>query len=251
MASGPLLVFDFDGVLIDGMAEYWWSARRAAQTLRPECQLPSVIPDGFRQLRPLIHKGWEMVLAALELSRSDLDLTNYLNAYADQLQPALERWQLSTTSLQNSLEAQRQQAIARDRASWIALHRPYPGVLERLRQLEMEGIPWRVLTTKGAQFAAELLKAQGLQPQAVDGHEQGSKTDVLLRLSQREERELWFIEDRRPTLEAVRNTTGLNAVRCYLVRWGYLGPQDQENLPAGIALLQEETFRSPLSEWPT
>jgi phosphoglycolate phosphatase-like HAD superfamily hydrolase len=220
MAPSPLLVFDFDGVLVDGMTEYWWSARRAAQTLRPECQLPSVIPDGFRQLRPLIHKGWEMVLAALELSRSDLDLTNYLNAYADQLQPALERWQLSTTSLQNSLEAQRQQAIA------------------------------RVLTTKGAQFAAELLKAQGLQPQAVDGHEQGSKTDVLLRLSQREERELWFIEDRRPTLEAVRNTTGLKAVRCYLVRWGYLGPQDQENLPAGIALLQEETFRSPLSEWP-
>ncbi|MEB3166827.1 MAG: HAD family hydrolase, partial [Cyanobacteriota bacterium] len=35
MESGPLLVFDFDGVLVDGMAEYWWSARRAALSLDP------------------------------------------------------------------------------------------------------------------------------------------------------------------------------------------------------------------------
>ncbi|MFN7819100.1 MAG: HAD family hydrolase, partial [Cyanobacteriota bacterium] len=33
MSVSPLLVFDFDGVLVDGMAEYWWSARRAALRL--------------------------------------------------------------------------------------------------------------------------------------------------------------------------------------------------------------------------
>jgi beta-phosphoglucomutase-like phosphatase (HAD superfamily) len=69
----PLLVFDFDGVLVDGMEEYWWSARRAALELErqgrrnaPPLCLPHDIPHAFRQLRPLIHKGWEMVLMAAE-----------------------------------------------------------------------------------------------------------------------------------------------------------------------------------------
>ncbi|MEA5411583.1 HAD family hydrolase, partial [Synechococcus sp. BA-120 BA3] len=35
MPERPLLVFDFDGVLVDGMVEYWWSARRAALALLP------------------------------------------------------------------------------------------------------------------------------------------------------------------------------------------------------------------------
>jgi len=70
--SSPLLVFDFDGVLVDGMAEYWWSARRAAEALaadRPGAplSLPEQAPAGFARLRPLIHKGWEMVLMAAEL----------------------------------------------------------------------------------------------------------------------------------------------------------------------------------------
>ena len=89
MAEAPLLVFDFDGVLVDGMAEYWWSARRAALSLRPERQLPEQAPAGFSQLRPLIHKGWEMVLAALELSRADLELSDYIAHYDAHLHTAL------------------------------------------------------------------------------------------------------------------------------------------------------------------
>ena len=64
--SGPLIVFDFDGVLMDGMPEYWWSARAAALQLAPELALPEQAPAGFARLRPLIHKGWEMVLMAAE-----------------------------------------------------------------------------------------------------------------------------------------------------------------------------------------
>ncbi|MBM5786147.1 MAG: HAD family hydrolase, partial [Cyanobacteria bacterium K_DeepCast_35m_m1_288] len=99
MAEAPLLVFDFDGVLVDGMAEYWWSARRAALALRPERELPEQAPAGFSQLRPLIHKGWEMVLSALELSRADLNLPAYLADYDNHLHAALQRWQLEPQAL--------------------------------------------------------------------------------------------------------------------------------------------------------
>jgi hypothetical protein len=80
--------------------------------------------------------------------------------------------------------------------------------------------------------------------------EQGSKPEVLLQLSQDQAQPLWFIEDRRPTLETVRRTPGLEAVRCFLVSWGYLGPGDREGLPDGIHLLTSEQFNAPLAGWP-
>lgn len=251
---GPLLVFDFDGVLVDGMAEYWWSARRAAQALAPRCELPETAPNGFRQLRPQIHKGWEMVLVALELSRSELDLNDYLHAYSEHTAAALQRWQQQPAALQQALEEQRHTALRQNREAWLALHRPYPGVPERLRALDAEGSPWLVLTTKGEAFARELLQGYALTPQAVYGHERGSKTEVLqqlLLLQPAEQlRPLWFVEDRRPTLESVRRTPSLNAVRCFLASWGYLNPDDSHQLPSGIHLLSPEQFQRPLARWP-
>lgn len=250
MATPPLLVFDFDGVLVDGMAEYWWSARRAALALRPELSLPEQAPPAFAALRPLIHKGWEMVLATLELSRTNLDLATYLADYEGCTAAALERWRLTPEPLQHSLESLRSAAIRDDPAAWLALHRPYPGVPERLRALASEGSDWLVLTTKGGAFARELLAAYDLAPRAVYGHEQGSKPDVLLQLSTEQAAPLWFVEDRRPTLETVCHTPGLEAVRCFLVSWGYLGPSDRNALPAGISLLEPERFQRPLADWP-
>ena len=33
MPAADLLVFDFDGVIVDGMQEYWWSAWHACRRL--------------------------------------------------------------------------------------------------------------------------------------------------------------------------------------------------------------------------
>ncbi len=249
MSSSPLLVFDFDGVLVDGMAEYWWSARRAALQLRPDLQLPVSAPPGFAQLRPLIHKGWEMVLLAAELGRDDHRLSDTLADYGGALDRALERWEWQPSQLQEVLELVRREAIATDRRAWLALHRPYPGVPERLRALRGEAADWAVLTTKGAAFAAELLSAEGLEPWQLFGHEQGPKPEVLLQLRSLN-RPIWFIEDRRPTLEQVRATPGLTSVRCFLVSWGYVRAADLTGLPPGIALLRPERFAAPLATWP-
>ncbi len=249
MASSPLLVFDFDGVLVDGMAEYWWSARRAALALRPSLALPLQAPPGFAQLRPLIHKGWEMVLIAAELGRAESDPAAMRADYDGALKRALVRWGWQPEPLQRALEDVRRQAIATDRQHWLDLHRPFPGVPERLEALAEEGVDWAVLTTKGEAFAAELLGAHNLTPLALFGHEQGSKPEVLLRLAALQ-RPLWFIEDRRPTLEAVRATPGLERVRCFLVSWGYVGPQDLIALPEGVALLDPRRFSAPLADWP-
>ena len=117
-----------------------------------------------------------------------------------------------------------------------------------MKALAEEGIAWSVLTTKGKAFTAELLAGMGLVPARLDGHESGPKPQVLLRLA-----EEWhlrgFVEDRRPTLETVRATEGLEALPCWLVSWGYLQPTDSQQLPNGIRLLSRDCFASPLAEW--
>lgn len=264
MPLPPLLVFDFDGVLVDGMPEYWWSARRAALRLEQEAgrgetplDLPEEAPEAFARLRPLIHKGWEMVLMAAELGRADTDVEAILSDYPQALATAEGRWGWCPAAVQEVLEAVRRDALASDRAAWLARHRFYPGVSERLRRLEREGAPWAVLTTKGGAFTAELLSAADLHPAALYGHEAGAKPEVLRRLldhppgAEADPRPLWFVEDRRPTLELVRQTPGLEAVRCLLASWGYLAPGDGDGLAErGISWLTPETFQAPLAEWP-
>ncbi len=251
--TGPLIVFDFDGVLVDGMEEYWWAARSAVLRLAPDAawlqDLPETAPEGFRLLRPLIHKGWEMVLAAAELGRRDLDLQGSLRDYAGALTQALARWSWTPEQLQQTLEQVRSEAIAADLPRWLARHRFYPGVPERLRRLTQEGADWSVLTTKGGAFAAAILAAEGLEPLWLKGHEQGSKPEVLMRLGD-PGRPIWFVEDRLPTLMAVRATPALASVRCFLASWGYLGPEDRLGLPEAIRLLEPEPFAAPLARWP-
>ena len=248
-SPAPLVVFDFDGVLVDGMPEYWWAARTAALQLAPRLQLPESAPAAFGRLRPLIHKGWEMVLMAAELGRDELDIEHLLNDYPAALASALARWNWPAGLLQQQLEQVRAGAIGIDEAGWLARHRFYPGVKQRLVRLAEDGAAWAVLTTKGAVFAARLLEAAGLRPEALFGHEQGSKVEVLRHL-QTQGRPLWFVEDRRPTLEAVRADPELAMVRCLLVSWGYLGPGDGQDLPPTIGWLTPEAFSAPLAQWP-
>jgi len=257
LVPAPLLGFDFDGVLVDGMEEYWWSSRRAALELLespPERPLPEAVPLAFRQLRPLIHKGWEMVLVAAELGRpSPVPVPTTAASYAAFLAQALAHWGWQPAPLQRALEEVRAEAIATDRAGWLARHRFYPGVVERLHRLRHEGASWRVLTTKGATFTGELLEAAGLEPAGLDGHEQGPKTEVLKRLLAEPRAgagPLWFIEDRRATLAEVRATPALAPVRCWLAAWGYLAPGDDQGLgPQGIDWLDATHFQGPLEAW--
>lgn len=258
MSNRPLLVFDFDGVIVDGMQEYWWSASTACAQLMSPVPLrqpaSGPLPEGFRALRPWIHHGWEMVLMAALLQESDGPLQRqgvqaFVADYAGQCDQALACRGWTAAQLQQALEQVRRQAVRDDRAAWLARHRPFPGVPERLRALDQEGVAWAVLTTKGRDFTAELLQGLDLQPALLFGHEAGTKSSVLLRL-QAEHPLRGFVEDRRPTLETVLATPGLEAVPCYLADWGYLRPSDRDALPSSIALLALKQLAAPLADWP-
>jgi len=251
-----VLVTDFDGVVVDGMAEYWWAARQCALQLDGSlAALPEAIPEDFRRLRPRVLSGWEMPVLAASIGGLGPGPGAFIADYPKALAAALAGLGWEAQGLTQLLDQVRQRALGADRQGWLDRHRPYPWMLGRLLQCQREGEPWRVLTTKSAAFTAELLRAHGLSPQAIHGREEGPKPAVLQRLlggasGRGAGQRWWFLEDRRLTLEAVRSTPGLESVHCLLASWGYLLPEDSEHLPAGLHLLTPEQLATPLANWP-
>ena len=259
MSSKPLLIFDFDGVIIDGIFEYWSSSRKACLNLIGEKDssnvLPQQIPHSFKKLRPWVTHGWEMVLIAAELLRKESPLINsnatiFSNDYQNNCDNALQSWKWTSQDLQIALDHVRKEAIKNDLKSWLASHKPFPQVIERIKQLNNEDIDFAVLTTKNAEFTSQLLKSLNLKPKLLYGHESGSKPNVLLQLS-KDQKIKGFIEDRRATLETVLNTPGLSFLPCYLAGWGYLKDGEAKALPPNIYLLELKTFLTPLASWPS
>ena len=82
----PLLVLDFDGVIVDGIKEYWYSSRQTCLNIlsakeKEIISFPTEIPKAFKAMRPWVHHGWEMVILAAECSNktSQLNLKGIQN----------------------------------------------------------------------------------------------------------------------------------------------------------------------------
>tara|TARA_A100001037_G_scaffold35726_1_gene27754 strand:- start:299 stop:886 length:588 start_codon:yes stop_codon:yes gene_type:complete len=195
-----------------------------------------------------------MVLLSAELMRPDSPLVllgakAFSENYQLHCEEALEAWNWDSCQLQQALENVRRKAISINPESWLLRHRAFPGVVQRLNQLSAEGYQFAILTTKSADFTAELLSYLQLKPNLLYGHESGSKSKVLLELSTNYLIR-GFVEDRRATLETVLNTPGLHSLPCYLASWGYLKHSDKKDLPSKIHLLEKRTFMTPLASWP-
>ncbi len=258
MIEKPLLVLDFDGVIVDGMNEYWSSSRQTCLNIlsakeKEIISFSSEIPEAFKAMRPWVHHGWEMVLLAAECSNktSQLNLKglqNFSTNYQIECSLALEKLGWTSFQLQEALNQTRREAISKNFNQWLNLHQPFSLIIHRLKILEKEGIEFAVLTTKSIEFTKKLLDCFDLHPKLVFGHESGSKVDVLNQLLQTR-RIRGFIEDRRTTLEKVLEDSKLQSIPCYLASWGYLKPQDRNNLPSGIKLLNLDTLQEPIAKW--
>ena len=129
MTFKPLLIFDFDGVIVDGLVEYWDSARKACLQMpgvkKVESTLPIEVPEAFRILRPWVNDGWEMVLLAAEFSRPDSSLNtqgaqSFSENYHQLCNQALQEWQWSSEQLQEALDSIRKEEITNNFEKWLA-----------------------------------------------------------------------------------------------------------------------------------
>ncbi|MEK7386311.1 MAG: HAD family hydrolase, partial [candidate division NC10 bacterium] len=152
MSAPRILALDFDGVLCDGMREYFETAWRAYRRLRPSVapEPPRGLFDSFAWLRPLVESGWEMplVIHAVLAGADESELLSGWRPEAWLSEVGIAREAVAVT-----LDSVRDEWIAADEAGWLDHHRFYPGVIERVRRVA--GGPTRVavVTTKEGRFA--------------------------------------------------------------------------------------------------
>jgi phosphoglycolate phosphatase-like HAD superfamily hydrolase len=251
-----MLALDFDGVLCDGLAEYFETAWRTYSLLwAPGAVAPAGLAERFYALRPVVETGWEMPLVVKALQQGVPDDTIH-HDWA-KLAPTLLDGR-TTGDVGGRLDRVRDEWIAADRPSWLGRHRFYPGIVERLRALAKSPTGFVIITTKEGRFVRELFAQQGLEIPAERIHGKESrrpKADVLRELKRAGGPgfRVWFVEDRYKTLEGIEPQRDLADVALFLATWGYNFPEERDAARRGdrVALLSLDDFAADFSGWPT
>jgi phosphoglycolate phosphatase-like HAD superfamily hydrolase len=265
VATPALLVLDFDGVVCDGRPEYFATAWRAyaAAWPAPRPGRPEAVAERFASLRPLIESGWEMPLLVHALLAGEPDdAVKDRHAWLATAARLLAASGVTAETLGRALNRVRDDWFAADPGGWLAHHRFYPGVVERLVALADGPSRVAIVTTKAARFVRALLEAQDRRLAAVPvvGREPGRpmpKPDILGRLAAEARLAdgaagLWFVEDLLETLDATAARPELAGARLFLAEWGYNTLEDRARAGAGrrIAPLSLARFAGPLEAWP-
>ena len=256
--SDPIvLALDFDGVVCDGLREYFQTAWRAyCQIWQPDDLSPSEdLAPQFYRLRPVVETGWEMpiLIRALVLGIEERKILQDWVTIAAQI---VTEDALDAASVSAIVDDIRDQWIATDLNSWLGEHRFYPGVIERLREVLASSTHCLIISTKEGRFIKQLLQQQGIviSDQQVYGKEvKRPKYQILKELNAEygETTSIWFVEDRLKTLEAVKKQPGLENVTLFLVDWGYNTIADQQSILDDdlIHLLLLEQFTQDFATW--
>ncbi|MEH2013557.1 HAD family hydrolase [Nostoc sp.] len=258
-ASSPtILALDFDGVICDGLIEYFEVAWRTyCQIWSPANDTP---PDDlalrFYRLRPVIETGWEMPLLIKALVDGIPD-EKILHEWVIIAPKLLLNDKLQATEIGAKLDNQRDEWITTDLDGWLSLHRFYPGIVEKLKLTLDSGVKLYIVTTKEGRFVQQLLQQQGvnLPAPAIFGKEvKRPKYEIMRELKQAETDKLvslWFVEDRLKTLQLVQQQIDLEDVKLFLADWGYNTQAEREvaqNDPR-IKLLSLSQFAKDFSAW--
>ena len=261
MTAPDILALDFDGVLCDGMHEYFEASRRTYLRVWPD----EKTPDGdlfpaFRTLRPVIMSGWEMpiLLRAIVRGISQSAIFGNWDSVRDRL---VRSESLSSTDLvrilQRTLDDVRREWIAADRDDWLSQNVPYCR-LDEIRRVVGQSARTLVVTTKEGEFARLILDSWNVSLAGIHGKEAGTHkcdnlraliTDFATALGRRPT--LWFVEDRLETLEHVTTHPDLEDVRLFLAAWGYNTPTARAAASSAgrVRVLELDRFRQGPSNW--
>ena len=222
-----ILALDFDGVVCDGLIEYFEVAWGTYCQVWPSVHdTPRDDLDNlalrFYRLRPVIETGWEMPVLVKALINGFTDeeiLQDWLKITAK----ILDADHLEAKKIMTKLDGLRDEWIAKDLDGWLSLHRFYPGVIERLKKIINSEVKLFIVTTKEGRFVKQLLQREGLEltDTAIFGKEvKRPKYETLrdliareIKYEQRKYKSLWFVEDRIKTLELVKQQPDLGNVK--------------------------------------
>lgn len=249
MTKQILYALDFDGVICDSAVETGISGWKAARQLYPG--LPALdMPteqalEQFRRFRPLLETGYESIIF-MRLLHDGIQLEALLNDFSALKQQFLVNSVQDVEELKQVFGATRDAWITEQPEQWIAMNPLFPGVAEKLQQLQMQDC-WYIVTTKQERFVKQILAANAIDipEQNIFGLERKlSKQAVLLQLLQRyQQRQIVFVEDRLPTLQGIVKNHELHEVRLQLADWGYNTEDDRLSVDVSpIELIELNQF---------
>jgi phosphoglycolate phosphatase-like HAD superfamily hydrolase len=255
--SPTILALDFDGVLCDGLLEYFQVAWRAyCQLWQPaNFNPPDGLADRFYRLRPVVEVGWEMpvLIHALLIGIAETEIERNWGAIAPGLVTATH---FDAQTLGRTVDQLRDDWIATDPNGWLGLHRFYPGVIERLREVSASSVYPVIISTKEGRFIRQLLQQQGIElsnTQIIGKESQRPKHQVLRELISQagDLAAIWFVEDRLKTLHSIQQQPDLDAIGLYLADWGYntLAERAAASQDSRIHLLAIATFNQDFATW--
>ncbi len=239
------------------MNEYWHSSLLACEKFlnSPKITIDqnrfNNISNTFKEIRPWVKYGWEMVLIVHEICKKENPLTNkntnnFLERYHQNCQKILKKNSWVATVLQKSLDESRKSQINEDFEMWVNLHKPYYEVINFMEKLKQEKIKTAIITTKGKIFAEKILQKLQIYPEFIFGYESGSKVKIATDLTKKYEI-IGFLEDRKKTLLDIKQNTDTQDIPCYLADWGYLKDSDRSNLKNKIQLIKLKNLEDLLA----
>jgi phosphoglycolate phosphatase-like HAD superfamily hydrolase len=253
-----ILALDFDGVICDGLIEYFEVAWRTyCKVWLPQQDTPpNDLASNFYRLRPVIETGWEMPVLVKALVEG-IPEEKILQEWAKIAQQILLTDNLKAADISSKLDKIRDEWIGTDLNGWLSLHKFYTGVVEKLKATATSTVHVYIITTKEGRFAQQLLKQGGLDipREVIFGKEvKRPKYEILRELIQATNTSpdrLWFVEDRLKTLQLVQQQPDLEEVKLFLADWGYNTPTEKvtaQNDPR-IQVLSLDQFAQDFSEW--
>jgi phosphoglycolate phosphatase-like HAD superfamily hydrolase len=252
VSSQKIFLFDFDGVIVDGMHEYWHTSLLACEKylnspyISIDQKLYKKVPNTFKDIRPWVKYGWEMILIVHEIIKIENPLKidnkdDFINNYHENCKRILDDNSWIAEDLQKILDKTREYQIDKDFKSWVHLHNPFFEVIHFMKELRKRNIETGIITTKGEIFAEKILKQLNIFPELIFGYESGTKIKIAAKLTQTYEI-LGFIEDRKKTLIDIKQNSETSQIPCFLADWGYLKGSDRYNLSSEIKLLKLENL---------
>ncbi|HIK32455.1 MAG TPA: HAD family hydrolase [Oscillatoriales cyanobacterium M59_W2019_021] len=255
-----LLALDFDGVICNGLVEYFQTAWRTyCQIWSPDTPTP---PEGlaerFYRLRPVIETGWEMPVL-IRAQMQGIDEAAILANWGQIAQHILVEDEIEPKILATKLDGLRDNWTATDLDEWLSLHGFYPGVIYKLKTLLDSPVRLFIITTKEGRFVRSLLQKQGLDvpDRQLFGKESGQPKHQVLRdllveyATEGQPPVIWFVEDRLKTLQNVQKYGELDEVGLYLADWGYNTASERQAAEEDdrIRVLSLEQFNQDFSSW--
>ncbi len=253
-----ILALDFDGVICDGLIEYFQTTKRTYCKIWTEDNPPSEdLAESFYRLRPVIETGWEMPVLLRALVLGNYSEENILDNWHEIAQEIIKKENKDPKTLVNTLDTTRDKWIESDLESWLELHRFYPGVIEKIRKIMDSEIELYIVTTKEGRFVKRLLKKSGIElpaAQIIGKESKRPKYETLREIIQKanlKDINLWFVEDRLKTLELVKKQPDLEGVGLYLADWGYNTSRSKElaRKDRRIQLISLEQFSQDFTTW--